>query len=466
MHVVEIAYREPVEAAAALAALPLVTFLDSAMADPRQGRYAFVAGDPFGCLRATGDRVTWNGTPQHGDPFAVLGRLMARFRVDTIAGLPPFQCGAAGVFSYELATCLERLPRPQRDDLAFPDLSLLFHDAVVAFDLIDRRAWVLSTGLPETDPPARRARAIERAAALVHRIDEAAPPQRRAACPPHVTNWRSNFSRAEYERAVARVVEYILAGDIFQANIAQRFTAPLPADFDYFGFYRQLRTINPAPFAAYLDHGDFVIASASPERFLQVLDGRVETRPIKGTAPRDPDPDRDARNAAALLASRKDRAENVMIVDLLRNDLSRVCRPGTIEVPQLCGLESFAGVHHLVSAVTGTLSDGRGPVDLIAAAFPGGSITGAPKLRATEIIAEIEQHARGPYCGAIGYLGFDGSMDTSIVIRTAAFRNGTGVVQAGGGVVAASDPAAEYDETLVKARRMFDAFGASQAFVA
>jgi len=263
---------------------------------------------------------------------------------------------------------------------------------------------------------------------------------------------------------VREVIERILSGDIFQANVAQRFEAPVPPDFDHFGFYRRLRTLNPAPFSAYLDHEDFVIASASPERFLKVEGDRVETRPIKGTRRRFADAVLDALQARALTESRKDRAENVMIVDLLRNDLSKVCVPGSVQVPRLCGLETYASVHHLVSSVVGRLREGQGAADVLAAAFPGGSVTGAPKVRAMEIITEMEGHARGPYCGAIGYIGFDGTMDTNIVIRTASFRGGACVVQAGGGIVTASDPAAEYDETLDKARAMFEAFGA-KAFV-
>jgi para-aminobenzoate synthetase component 1 len=329
---------------------------------------------------------------------------------------------------------------------------------VVAFDVIERRGFILSTGFPEMERPARHRRAIERGRWFEARL-------RRAPVVPPAGNmplegWTSNFTKVSYQRMVREVIERILSGDIFQANVAQRFEAPVPLDFDHFGFYRRLRTFNPAPFAAYLDHADFVIASASPERFLKVDGDRVETRPIKGTRRRFADAVLDALQARALTESRKDRAENVMIVDLLRNDLSKVCLPGSVQVPRLCGLETFASVHHLVSTVVGRLREGQGAADVLAAAFPGGSVTGAPKVRAMEIITEMEGHARGPYCGAIGYIGFDGTMDTSIVIRTAAFRGGTCVVQAGGGVVTASDPAAEYDETLDKARTMFEAFGA------
>jgi para-aminobenzoate synthetase component 1 len=249
---------------------------------------------------------------------------------------------------------------------------------------------------------------------------------------------------------VERVRQYILAGDVFQANLSQRFEGT--CTLEPFDFYRRLRDVNPAPFAAYLQCEQFAVASASPERFLQVTpEGAVETRPIKGTRPRGPTPDEDEAQIAELLASEKDRAENVMIVDLLRNDLSKVCRPGTVHVPALCALESHPTVHHLVSTVTGLLEPGRTGVELLRAAFPGGSVTGAPKVRAMEIIAELEPVARGVYCGAIGYVSVTGAMDTCIPIRTATLRDGRAWFHAGGGIVADSDPALEYNETLAKA---------------
>ncbi|MFJ5488902.1 aminodeoxychorismate synthase component I, partial [Hansschlegelia beijingensis] len=285
------------------------------------------------------------------------------------------------------------------------------------------------------------------------------PAPARKPVAPAPLSFSSNFDRAAYEAAIARTVEYVLAGDIFQANVAQRFLAELPEGFDAWAFYRRLRTRNAAPFAAYLDFGDVVVASSSPERFVRVEGDHVEARPIKGTAKRWTDPIADGSSSRALLGSEKDRAENVMIVDLLRNDLSRVCRPGTVEVPTLCGLETYASVHHLVSVVTGRLREGLGVVDLLRASFPGGSITGAPKLRAMEIITEIERHARGVYCGSIGWIGFTGDADFNIAIRTATLARGKALFQAGGGITALSDPAAEYDETLTKARAVFDAFG-------
>ncbi len=451
MHVIEIDFCDPAEAAFALRDLPFLTFLDSAMADPKLGRYSFIAADPFARLEAAEAGSGW---------AARLKAALDKYKIAPSPGLPPFQGGIAGLFSYELGRSLENLPKPALNDLAFPDLSLGLYDVVVAFDLIERRGFVLSTGLPEMEPAAQIRRAVERGRKFEDLL-------RRAGTAPRDGNtsllgWHSNFTRAGYERAVGEVIERILAGDIFQANLSQRFEAAVPADFDHFGFYRRLRKRNPAPFAAYLEHADFVIASASPERFLRVAGDRVETRPIKGTRRRFSDAILDSLQARALTESRKDRAENVMIVDLLRNDLSKVCQPGSVQVPQLCGLETFASVHHLVSSVVGRLNEGMGPIDVLAAAFPGGSITGAPKLRAMEIITELEGHARGPYCGCIGYIGFNGTMDTNIVIRTASFRARTCVVQAGGGIVTASDPSAEYEETLDKARAIFEAFGTKE----
>jgi para-aminobenzoate synthetase component 1 len=259
----------------------------------------------------------------------------------------------------------------------------------------------------------------------------------------------SNFSRAAYLRAVKRAIEYIYAGDVFQVNLAQRLLCPARAD--PVALYLRLRQRNPAPFAGYFDLGEFQIASASPERFLKVRDRRVEARPIKGTRPRTQGPEADLLAGDELRQSQKDRAENVMIVDLLRNDLSRVCEPESVCVTQLCGLEVYRYVQHLVSAVCGRLHDDLTPIELVEAAFPGGSVTGAPKVRAMEIIAELEPTARGAYCGSLGYLGFDGSLDLSILIRTITAGRGWWQAPVGGGIVAQSVPEHEYQETWDKA---------------
>jgi para-aminobenzoate synthetase component 1 len=266
---------------------------------------------------------------------------------------------------------------------------------------------------------------------------------------PHVAGLSSNFDRESYLAAARRAIEYVHAGDCFQVNLAQRLL--YPAQTTALDLYLRLRERNPATFAGYFDLGDFQLASASPERFLRMEDGEIETRPIKGTRPRGDTPAADRARVEELLHSEKDRAENVMIVDLLRNDLGRVCRYGSVKVEAVCRLESYPFVHHLVSEVRGRLRPGLGPVDLLRAAFPGGSVTGAPKIRAMEIIAELEPTARGPYCGSLGYLGFDGTMDTNILIRT--FTVGRGWVQfpVGGGIVADSIPEREYEETWHKA---------------
>jgi para-aminobenzoate synthetase component 1 len=368
------------------------------------------------------------------------------------------------------------LPRAARDEFAVPDLALGFYDWVLAWDHEQDRAWLLSTGFPETTPAARRRRAGERLRAVQRHLQSGPAQARRLAntktqsgqgenlslsgvfgrgVPEHA-GLLSNFDRAGYLAAVGRAIDYIHAGDCFQVNLSQRLL--YPATVSPLELYRRLRERNAAPFAGYFDLGAFQIASASPERFLRVTAaGEVETRPIKGTRPRGATPAEERANQQELLHSAKDRAENIMIVDLLRNDLGRVCRYGSVRVPAVCRLETYRYVHHLVSEVRGRLREGLGAVDLLRAAFPGGSVTGAPKIRAMEIIAELEPTARGPYCGSLGYLGFDGSMDTNLLIRT--FTVGRGWIQfpVGGGIVADSVPEREYEETWHKAEGLLRA---------
>ena len=456
----EIAWIEPLAAYQVLQDLPCPVLLESARVDARTGRWSYVAADPFLRLESKSGRLVLDQRSFTGDPLAVLQRALAYHRLAHDPALPPpFQTGAIGWLGYDLCHHLERLPRPAQDDLAWPDLVLGFYDAVLACDHLEKRAWIMSSGWPEVAPLAAMHRRRARLDALASRLERATPLAQPAARTDGDSKITSNFAPAAYEAAVQRVIDYILAGDIFQANLSQRFLAELPPGETPFDLYRRLRRRNPAPFAALLDFGPVALVSASPERFLSLSEGQVETRPIKGTRPRDADPALDERLGQELLASEKDRAENVMIVDLLRNDLSRVCRDHTVRTPEICVLESFATVHHLVSTVTGELKEGLDAVDLLRATFPGGSITGAPKIRAMEIIAELEPTRRGPYCGAIGWLGGDGWMDTSITIRTYALKDGKVAFQAGGGIVADSDPAAEYEETLDKARALIEALG-------
>jgi para-aminobenzoate synthetase component 1 len=361
------------------------------------------------------------------------------------AGGPPFQGGAIGSIAYEAAHLFERLPFPP--GMASPGRQMSFgiYETLVAFDLVERRAFAIG-------PDAASA------AALRDRLR--APPPRPASLPDlHFADTRS---RAAYEAEVARVIAYIRDGDIFQANLSHRFTASVPMPPDPIATYRTLRQANPAPFSALIVEEGRFLASTSPERFLRLCGQEVETRPIKGTARRSSNGREDADLALGLSRSEKDRAENIMIVDLLRNDLSRVCDARSVEVPVLCGVETYASVHHLTSVVTGRLRDGLGVVELIGATFPGGSITGAPKIRAMQIITELEKAPRGAYCGAIGWVGFDGDCDFNIAIRTLEVEGNVMSIGAGGGITLLSDPAGEYQETLVKADRLVTALSKSR----
>lgn len=467
MHIREIPWLEPVDVAGRLHALGGLSFLDSAMRHASLGRYSYVAADPFGRLVVENGVPSWNGSPVNLPPLEAIEHFIALYRLDDQPELPPFQGGAIGYFSYEFGRLLERLPLPDVPvQGSVPDAVWHFYDTVFAFDHESQKAWIVSSGLPEQGSAARVERSVARAELFLHavnRVQEQIAAKQVQESRIARGNWRSNFDRDSYMQAVSRVVEYILDGDIFQANIAQRFIADLPKNYTPWEFYKTLRRRNAATFAAYLDYGETVIASSSPERFLAVKGNEVETRPIKGTVPRSSDRNEDSALADQLMKSEKDRAENLMIVDLMRNDLSRVCRPHSVLTPVLCGLESYASVHHLVSVVTGQLAAGKTLIDLIAAAFPGGSITGAPKIRAMQIITEIEREARGIYCGSIGYIGFNGNFDSNIGIRTVLFQGGKAVFQAGGGITALSDPAAEYQETLDKAVRIFSVFDQGSA---
>jgi para-aminobenzoate synthetase component I len=442
MHAREIVYWEPIQLAMRLRGQKYLTLFESTMRSERLGRYSFLACNPAATLKVENGIVTLDDVEQQEKPLALVDRILRENHQPLMAGLPPFQGGLGGYIAYDFGRSLEAQTKLPKFAGLCPELVLHVYDVGIAFDHLQERAWIIST--------TGEARADELEALLKRK-----PVPLGSSI---IENWESNFIRDEYEAAVARTVEYILAGDIFQANISQCFSAPIPQSFDALAFYKKLRGLNPATFSAFLDYGDVQIASSSPERLLSFDGKTVEARPIKGTRRRDPEPAKDAALIAELVSSRKDRAENVMIVDLLRNDLSRVCAPGTVRVPVLCGLESYASVHHLTSVVTGELRAEKSVGDLIAATFPGGSITGAPKIRAMEIIAEIEGQARGVYCGSIGYFGFNGRVDLNIAIRTAIFSQGVARFQGGGGITARSEPAAEYEETLTKVKRIMEAF--------
>jgi para-aminobenzoate synthetase component I len=458
---------DPVRCCERLEGLPYRLFLDSAASATRLGRYSFLMADPIAVIQSKGA----------SDALDVVRARLAPHIAVPVPGLPPFQGGVAGYIGYDWGLTLERLPAPRYDDLALPDVVLGVYDWVIAWDHVASRAWLISTGMPETGELARTTRARARANDVRARLANSAPSHPRTFGPSHPrtfapsyaveSGWwdpafelRSSFTRSTYLDAVRRVREYIFAGDIFQANLSQRFEAALHESS--WAFYTRLRSRNAAPFAAFLETPEATVISASPERFLRVdRNGSVETRPIKGTRPRGVGPEHDAALGQALAESAKDRAENLMIVDLMRNDLSRVCAPRSVRVSELFSLEHYATVHHLVSTVVGQLEPGHDALHLLRAAFPGGSITGAPKLRAMEIIAELEPSQRGVYCGAIGYWSVTGELDTSIAIRTAVARDGRVYFSAGGGIVADSDPEQEYRETLDKARALIDALAAA-----
>ncbi|MES2304773.1 MAG: anthranilate synthase component I family protein [Gemmatimonadota bacterium] len=452
---------KPLELLTRFASLPALAFLDGASDTADLGRFSYLTADPVATIMAPA--AAWEGTRDH---------LRATIRNDFPHEplLPPFQGGWIGWLSYELGSAFDRMPRARRDDLHSSDVVLGLYDWVIAWDHQSGNAWLVSSGCDSLGNPDRE-RAQQRAEEVLTRIRTGS---HQPVVPSAVSNGvvapsgqiridafadapallSGDFSPAQYREAVRDIIELIRAGDLFQANLTQRFLAPFAGE--PIALYRAMRSLAPAPMAAYLAQADRQILSMSPELFLR-LEPRsraLETRPIKGTRPRDGDLVRDRALADELIASEKDRAENVMIVDLLRNDFSRVCTPESVRVPALCRLDSHAAVHHLVSIVTGTLQSGRDAIDAIAATFPGGSITGAPKLRATEVIAELEPVVRGVYCGAIGWLGCDGGMAWSVAIRTITVTSGVAAIHAGGGITALSDPDEEYRETLDKARAL------------
>jgi para-aminobenzoate synthetase component I len=423
--------------------LPHLLFLDSAKRDDPRGRYSYLMAQPCELL-----------CNPAGDAFYAVQAALAKYRAETLPGLPPFQGGAAGLFAYDLAGTLENLPKLTPGPFPVHSLTVGVYPWVIAWDHMQNECWLIAhPHVAAVDIPRIKLQ-------LQNPANSASDAWPRSLAP---VGWRhpvrdgvtSNFNRAGFIDIVRRGVEYIHAGDCFQVNLAQ--TLYHPAQCDAFTLYLRLRNCNPAPFAAYMDTGSAKILSASPERFLQVQGHQVQTRPIKGTRPRGKTPAEEVERIRELQSSPKDRAENVMIVDLLRNDIGKSCEFGSVIVPKVCEIETFATVHHMVSEVTGTLKPGVGAIDLLRGAFPGGSVTGAPKVRAMEIISELEATPRGAYCGSLGFIGFDGTMDTNILIRTITVTPNGWSFPVGGGIVADSIPEMEYEETLHKAEGLIRA---------
>ncbi|ATW25141.1 aminodeoxychorismate synthase component I [Candidatus Formimonas warabiya] len=437
--------------------LPFPVLLESAMKHPDIGRYSFVAADPFLVMEVKKGACFINGTPHQGDPLVLLDGLIRQYQLSPAPDLPPFTGGAVGFFSYDFGWLFENLPDRTLDDVKTPDCMFCFYDTVFALDHEKNSLVICSSGFPELFEEKQRLRREKRARyfqKLLSRTEEAELPAF-----PVPAEMKCHFDQESYCAALKKVIDYILAGDIYQVNMTQRFSLPFAGS--PFHLYRKLAHINPAPFAALLEWKAFAVVSASPERYLRVQDRQVETRPIKGTRPRGKTGEEDRQLRDELWNSAKDRAELTMIVDLERNDLGRVCIPGSVKVPELFRLEQYATVWHLVSTVEGNLKPGMTIFDVIKHSFPGGSITGAPKIRAMEIIEELEPVKRGIYTGSIGYIGFNGACDLNIVIRTFIIKDGMAHIQVGGGITADSDPPAEYQETLDKAKALFQSLGLS-----
>ncbi len=467
-HILELDWIDPCEAFSHVAALPYALFLDSADQGHQDARYSFIATHPFETIEAKDGMVTVTNSRQQttfeADPFTIVKERLAAwgFPGEKRDDLPPFQGGAAGLFGYDLGRTVEKMPDLAKADRDLPEMAIGIYDRIIAFDHERKKAWIIvhaedeATAIKKqnflrsivTTPPSPFAEA-ENSHWTKSRVDGG-------------VQWTENFTEDGYKRQIQKVIDYICAGDIFQANLSQRFDAALPAGFDSFAHYKLLREVNPAPFATYMNLGNVRISSASPERFLTVRNGHVQAKPIKGTKVRLINANDDEQQKKNLQSSEKDRAENIMIVDLMRNDLSRACMADSVNVEKLCAVETFARVHHLVSTITGRLKEECTPVDLLRACFPGGSVTGAPKIRAMEIIEELEPTQRGPYCGCIGYVGFNGSMDLNILIRTLVYKGSAVSFQTGGGITSDSKIDAEYQETLDKAAAIFASFGSGE----
>src|SRR6188472_1885546 len=431
------------------------------------GRYSFVGLRPRALLRwSEGVLSEWSGPAASNggepssvepapDPYGAVAKSLQRYQPAPVAGLPPFAGGAVGFFAYDLVRTVEPLGEPNPDPLGLPEMALMVTDAMVIFDHLRHELTILACAFVEEDGVDA---AYENAAATIaemrERLRGAVPvPERPSVV--EAPRFESNLSREEFEAAVARIVEYVHAGDAFQVVPSQRFSAPAPVEA--FSVYRGLRAVNPSPYMYFLEFGDFQIAGASPEPLVKVIGDRVETRPIAGTSPRGSNEEEDRRLAERLVNDAKERAEHVMLVDLGRNDLGRVCEYGSVSVDELMVVETYSHVLHIVSQVSGTLREGVGAMDVLRSALPAGTLSGAPKVRAMQIIDELEPVKRSSYGGAIGYLSWNGDLDTAIHIRTVVVKDGQIHVQAGGGTVADAKPANEYNESVNKAKAVFRA---------
>lgn len=443
------------------------TFLLESAEQGRLGRWSFLGFRPRAVLRwADGRMSEWGSSyspdakpdrvSDAADPYQAVAEYLDRYEVAKLDDLPPFSGGAVGYFGYDLVRTVEPLGEPNPDPIGVPDMSLMISDVIVAFDHQRHELSILANAFVDEDGGIDRAweHAVERIDEVRQLLRRPLPEMERQEHP-LAPEFKSNLSQDEFEANVERVVEYIKAGDAFQVVPSQRFTAP--CEIDAFSIYRGLRTVNPSPYMYFLDFGDFQISGASPEPLVKVTGDRVETRPIAGTYARSGDDEEDRRRAEKLLADPKERAEHVMLVDLGRNDLGRVSEYGTVKVDELMTVETYSHVLHIVSRVSGILREGVSAMDVLKATLPAGTLSGAPKVRAMQIIDEVEPHKRGPYGGAVGYLSYTGDLDAAIYIRTVLVKDGQAHVQAGGGTVVDAKPTYEYNESVTKAKAIFRA---------
>ena len=448
-------------------------FLDSAKGMQKIARYSFVAAEPYLIFRLKEGEIEIRDVAggcsamSYRKPLERLDELLGVYPQRPDPKLPPFQCGAIGLFSYDFARYLEKLPGHALDDLQMPDAHFLFFDCIYAFDHLQKKSWIISapgarfTGLgyrdiSDIDWHAAYEESAEQVSKLGHAgvITAPAPVLSASGRPDFLASGlKYEMSKGQYMDIVKRAKEYIAAGDIFQANLSQRISADIEG-IDPWDIYEVLREVNPSPFAAYADFGDYQIVSSSPERLIAVRGQIIETRPIAGTRPRGKDLSEDSAMRSELLLNEKERAEHIMLIDLERNDIGRVSRYGSVIVDELMITEDYSHVIHIVSNVSGIIEDGMTCLDVVGASFPGGTITGVPKVRCMEIIDELEPVRRGPYTGSMGYIGFSGNMDLNIIIRTFLVKEGRAYIQAGAGIVADSDPEREYYETLKKAEAL------------
>lgn len=427
--------------------------LESVEGGERLARYSFIGSEPYLVLKGHGK----------SDPLLEVQRELDKYRLVPVTGLPRFHGGAVGYLAYEVVRHFEQLPSPDTDPLGLPETIFMFADTVLVFDHLTHKIKVVSHAHLEGDVEDAYRRAVERIDSLVERLSQPIKQEGIAQkTPPSGSPVSSNISKAEFEAKVAQAKEYIEAGEIIQVVLSQRLSKPTAAS--PFDIYRALRSINPSPYMYYLHLDDCHIVGASPELLVRVEDGIVATHPIAGTRPRGEDPAEDLALEEELKSDEKERAEHIMLVDLGRNDIGRVSEPGTVEVTQLMDVERYSHVMHLVSHVQGKLRRNLNQFDALRACFPAGTVSGAPKIRAMEIIAELEPDRRGPYAGAVGYLSFSGNLDTAITIRTIVMTEGTAYVQAGCGIVADSVPEREHQESMNKAQALIKSIEQAEGF--